>query len=325
MCYSAQVIADYRDFKRFTGAKMDIDSFVRLFWVPEHPDQSPYEDRPKFPRALELAFRHGTSPDEKRIAARLAEFDAAAITATEQEFFKQQARVVAAQRIVDSAKPTKKATEDVRIGTDKVSKAKQKLADLKRTEMKPKDSRIFPGWYAPIMVMEGGERVIKPMRYQCRPAGKPAFYDREYPGTYNARRDNLEKFWKGQFGHTHAIMLVTAFYENVSRHAMEGRELAAGEKEENVILEFRPQPEQLMYIACLYSHWTSKDEDLWSFAAITDEPPPEVAAAGHDRCIIQLKPENVDAWLNPDPANLSALQTILDDRPRPYYEHRMAA
>jgi len=62
-----------------------------------------------------------------------------------------------------------------------------------------------------------------------------------------------------------------------------------------------------------------------SFAAITDEPPPEVAAAGHDRCIIPIKPEHIDAWLNPDPHNLAAQYAILDDRERPYYEHRMAA
>jgi hypothetical protein len=53
------------------------------------------------------------------------------------------------------------------------------------------------------------------MRYQCRPAGKPAFYDTKYPGTYNARRDNLEGFWKGLFGYTHGLMLVSAFYEKI--------------------------------------------------------------------------------------------------------------
>jgi len=36
-------------------------------------------------------------------------------------------------------------------------------------------------------------------------------------------------------------------------------------------------------------------------------------------------PEDVDAWLNPDPANLAASYAILDNRPRPYYEHRLAA
>jgi putative SOS response-associated peptidase YedK len=70
--------------------------------------------------------------------------------------------------------------------------------------------------YAPVMVMENGRRVIKPMRYQCRPAGKPAFYDTQFPGTYNARRDNLRGFWKGQYGHTHGLILVDAFYENVA-------------------------------------------------------------------------------------------------------------
>jgi len=64
---------------------------------------------------------------------------------------------------------------------------------------------------------------------------------------------------------------------------------------------------------------------LLSFAAITDEPPPEVAEAGHDRCIVQIKPENIDAWLNPDPRSLAACYEILDDRPRPYYEHRLEA
>jgi len=60
-------------------------------------------------------------------------------------------------------------------------------------------------------------------------------------------------------------------------------------------------------------------------AAITDEQPPEVAAAGHGRCIIPIKPEHVDTWLNPDPSNFGALQAILDDRERPYYEHQLAA
>ena len=43
-----------------------------------------------------------------------------------------------------------------------------------------------------------------------------------------------------------------------------------------------------------------KRDQLLSFAAITDEPEHEVAAAGHDRTIINIKPEHVDAWLNPE-------------------------
>lgn len=109
-------------------------------------------------------------------------------------------------------------------------------------------------------------------------------------------------------------MLVDVFYENVSR------------PDGNVVLEFRPETGEPMLVACLWSHWTGDGEpDLLSFAAITDEPPPEIAAAGHDRCIIPIKPEHIDAWLNPDPSNLDALYAILDDRVRPFYEHKLAA
>ncbi|CAG9269860.1 hypothetical protein PCAR4_830156 [Paraburkholderia caribensis] len=38
-----------------------------------------------------------------------------------------------------------------------------------------------------------------------------------------------------------------------------------------------------------------------------------------------IKPEYVDDWLNPAADDLTALQHILNDRHRPYYEHRLAA
>jgi hypothetical protein len=89
---------------------------------------------------------------------------------------------------------------------------------------------------------------------------------------------------------------------------------------------FRPRPQQDMLVACLWSRWTGPGEpELLSFAAITDEPPAEVAAAGHDRCIIPVKPQNLEAWLTPRPDDLATQYAILDDRERPYYEHRLAA
>ena len=125
--------------------------------------------------------------------------------------------------------------------------------------------------------MESGRRVVKPMRYHCRPSGKPAFYDEKYPGTDCARRNNLCRFWKGQYGYTHGLVLVDAFYEYVA------------------------QPDG------------------------TDDPPLEIAEAGHDRCPVPIKPENIDAWLNPEPRSLDASDAILEDKLRPYYTHRQAA
>ena len=146
--------------------------------------------------------------------------------------------------------------------------------------------------------------------------------------TYNARRDSLlTKGWKKLFGFNHGVVMVTRFYENVSLHNLEQRELADGEKEQNVVLEFNPRPQHDMVIACLYTRSQGRGDvpDFYSFAMITDDPPPEIAEAGHDRCIIAIKRDNLDAWLNPDPTNLDALQAILDDKDRPYYEHQLAA
>ena len=52
---------------------------------------------------------------------------------------------------------------------------------------------------------------------------------------------------------------------------------------------------------------------------------PEVAAAGHNRTIINIKPKHVDAGLNPAPANLQALCAIFGDKRHPFYEHKIAA
>jgi putative SOS response-associated peptidase YedK len=60
---------------------------------------------------------------------------------------------------------------------------------------------------------------------------------------------------------------------------------------------------------------------LRGFAAITDEPPPDVAAAGHDRCIINLKPGHVEAWLTPEGRSRKELQEILSDRTVPVFQH----
>ena len=318
MCYSAEVQEDYRWYIRTFGAKIDIADFVHLYTARMS------DKNIRIGKAMDAAFAEPKSDGERQVKALIDEFNASQTAKLEQEVFKQKKRLADAQRTLQT-KMTKKAQEDQRIATDKITWSLAKLNDLRRTELKDKDSRIFPGWYAPVMVMRDGEKLLKPMRYQCRPAGKPAFYDSKYPGTYNARRDNLEGFWKNQFGHTHGIMVVSAFYENVSLHKSQQRELAPGEAEQNVVLQFKPRPRHDMLVACLWSHWQGKDDELWSFAAITDEPPVEIAAAGHDRCIIPIKSENVDAWLDPNPGRLGDLYAILDDRERPYYEHRLAA
>ncbi|HSS06166.1 MAG TPA: SOS response-associated peptidase family protein, partial [Rhodanobacteraceae bacterium] len=293
MCYSAQIWADYRKYVRVWGADIGIQAFVRLYWNRSQGAKI------KIPKAMDAAFAEPANDDERRIKDMIDAFDRQQAANFEQELFKQRKRLADAERTLRT-KTTKAASESARIAADKIEWCLGKLADLRRTELIDEDSRIFPGWYAPVMTMQEGRHVVVPMRYQCRLAGKPAFHDAKFPGTYNARRDNLEGFWRDLFGASHAVVIANAFFENVSRHRMEGRELGAGEKEENVILEFRPRPTQDMIVACLWSHWQAGGESLQSFAAVTDDPPAEIAAAGHDRCIIPIKRANVDAWLRPD-------------------------
>jgi len=310
MCYSAQINAEYRKFVRATGGGgMDIRTYVKVFWWGE--EVAPRR-RPKVPRGVERDLL-ASGPAE--VADQIRLWDAWEVSELTQEIFAQRRRVADAERALQ-AKATKKAAEDVRIGTNKVAAAQRRLDALKG---KPTDQdwRIYPGVYCPVIVAEGGERRLKLMRYQCRPAGKPAFYDRKFPGTYNARRDNLEGFWQGLFGHNHGLLVADVFFENVE--GPDGR---------NRVLAFTPRDRQPMLLACLWSHWIDPrgaKPDLLSFAAITDDPEPEVAAAGHDRTVINIKSEHVDAWLNPASHGLNAMQAILDDKRHPYYEHREAA
>lgn len=81
------------------------------------------------------------------------------------------------------------------------------------------DDRIFPLWYAPVLLIENGKPIVRPMRYLCRPQGMDPSTDYtktgQVSGKYNARRDNLTRFWRNQFGLTHGLMLAETFYENV--------------------------------------------------------------------------------------------------------------
>ena len=144
MCYSAQIWADYRKFTKVFGAIMDVREFVRVFW--ERVEGA----KIKIPKAMEAAFADPQTEQERQIQSLIVAYGADQASTTEQELFKQTKRLADAERTLKS-KTTKAATESKRIAVDKVEKAKGKLADLRRTRLEPRDSRIFPGNYAPVM------------------------------------------------------------------------------------------------------------------------------------------------------------------------------
>lgn len=318
MCYSAEAWSLYDGYVKEFGADIDIKAFWALYLHREekYRIRKKASDGHKIPKGMDLNYLRPATELERKIQDLIGEWNGRKLAESEDELEAQVQRLAAAESKL-AVKETKTALNEQRIAGNKIKQMKRWIEDAKRTSHDPaRDDRIFPDWYAPVLIVENGKRVVRPMRYHCRPGGMDPSIDRtkdgRVSGTYNARRDNLQRFWRNQFGHTHGLMLAETFYENVD----DGK---GGSKE----IQFRPRTGETMYIACLYSHWTDPkgiEPDLWSFAAITDEPEPEVAAQGHDRTIINIKPEHVDAWLNPDPNNLDALFAIFDDKRHPYYE-----
>lgn len=70
-------------------------------------------------------------------------FNSDQTTRLEQELFKQRARLADAERTLQS-KTTKAASGSKRIATNKIEPALRGLDDLRRTEPRDRDSRIFP-------------------------------------------------------------------------------------------------------------------------------------------------------------------------------------
>jgi putative SOS response-associated peptidase YedK len=307
MCYSAKVEQNLRDLARHFAATLDYSEVERLM-MERLAGRSI-----RLARGFEWNFSNPKSAEERRIQELDAEYRSKKTAELEQEVFKQKKRLGDAERKL-KVKETKAALNEQRIATSKIEASLERIALLTGTQPHEDDNRIFPMTYAPIILERDGRNVITLARYHLRQKGKPAFTDQKFPGLYNARRDNLERFWRSEFGRTHALMVVDSFYENVERD------------HKNVVLHFTPRPAYQMLVACLYAEWSDpKEGRLLSFAAVTDEPPPEIKAAGHDRCIINLREENVAAWLTPKGRSDEELQKLLSDRQTPYYEHEVAA
>jgi putative SOS response-associated peptidase YedK len=318
MCYSAKVQQNLHTLARRFGAQIDWAMFEEIF----HKRLS--DDDIRIAHALEDNFDAPASPLEQRIHADIATWRQRMATLWESDLFRQKQRLAAARRAL-ALRDNRKAREEERIASTKITAYLERLSALRGADPRDEAERIFPRYYVPIVVRDRDRLLVRPMRYQCRLAGKPASYDARYPGTYNARRDNLQGFWADLFGAQHGVMVVKSFYENVPSHLYEKRTLAPGEKPRHVVLHFNPQPPVEMLVPCLWSHWRQGDSQLYSFAAITDEPPAEIAATGHTRCIISLRETNVAEWLDPSSVSPARLESILGDRQRPFYEHRIAA
>ena len=157
------------------------------------------------------------------------------------------------------------------------------------------DGKVFSNYFTNVIVDEGDQRLIKPMRYRVRPNGSKEEIPSKY-NVFNARIDSLESrsTWSNLFMKNHGLVALSGFYEWV-----------AGENGRPKLIYFHPEGREFMWAPCLWDEWTSKDGKIHfkSFAIITDEPRPEVQAMGHDRSPIFLDQNQISSWLNPKDKN----------------------
>lgn len=218
----------------------------------------------------------------------------------------------------------------------------------------PLSSRIFPGHYAPVVYMKNNRLMASLMRYGAYPPeGMPS---RSYT-TYNARRDNLtSSFWAEGFMKRHGFVVLDGFFEWVKvqdllqagcitiedikeefdqqRNLRKQKIVSAGKKYKptateqkdprarKIIIEFQPDKSDLI-VPVIYT--AAKVEGRWDagFAIVTDEPPAEVEAAGHDRRPVILKTDLSKEWLTIDGKNAHAYDQLLSKRREVTFSHRL--
>jgi len=322
MCFSALVKQNLKSLGLQFRARVDHGAFEDLF-----RRRLEGEDL-KIAKALEFNYRRDPKTDAERRVRDLIEAwierenskDRAKIVEQEERLRTAEAKIAAHESGASIKKLSKKVYDDRRIAAGWIEKRSQWIERRSRVELKDGDSRIFPMWFFPMVYFDGKENVVAPFRYHLRPEGKPASFDSRFDGTYNARRDRLREvpWWKDAYGRHHGVFVVYRFFENVPEHRYHGRELKAGERESNMVVSFDPGAGREMLVPALFTRWRGAggEPPVDGAAAITFDPAPEVAAAGHDRTVGRLKAQNVDGFLRPKGqslADLEALDALIDD------------
>jgi putative SOS response-associated peptidase YedK len=277
--------------------------------------------------AMDEAFLKDPSTIQDRgIATKISRWHEAEIEKLKGEIDTQTERLKKAEAKL-KIKQTKTAENEKRIASNWIEKYSAKIKSHSHPTPKSElDKRIFPFHYMSMLYLDdAGEKIIAPFRYHMRPHDEAPSFDDTHNGCYNARFNNLKRvaFWKDSLSKRRGLIVVEKFYENVATVAyLKKNKLPKSEQfKENVVVCFEPKGVEYMFIPTLWDKWTDEKSVLYSAALITDDPPPEVSAAGHDRCPIFLNEDVVESWLRA--ASAADAIAILDERVRPFYEHHV--
>jgi putative SOS response-associated peptidase YedK len=281
-------------------------------------------------RSMESQFiEHNDSSEEREIGSLIEQWHRKQIPHLREELTKQELRYNQARKAL-SIKTTKKAENDLRISSEKITKITREieLHTLPHSST-DSDSRIFPLHFASMVCAdESGQRVVRPVRYLMRPHNMNTQFDTKYTGCYNARFDGLDTvpWWKDCLGKRHGILLIRQFFENISRSSYLQRNTITSphDHKENIVVCFEPTDYAYMIVPILWDCWgKNSDERFYSAALITDSPRPEMERVGHDRTPIVLSPEGCEEWLRAVGSPAARCKAALMQRKYPDFGHQV--
>ncbi len=170
------------------------------------------------------------------------------------------------------------------------------------------ENRIYPNYYAPVIIKPQNDRIILPMRYRMRPSDAIEEVPSKY-NMFNARLDSLEnrKSWNRIFMRRHGLFPFTKFYEWVEKD------------DKKKLIMFYPKDREILWAPCLYDYYQDEKESFHSFALITTDPKDEVMEMGHDRCPLFLKEKHIEKWLKPEASSKDEIYSILKEQEEVYY------
>ena len=164
---------------------------------------------------------------------------------------------------------------------------------------------IAPTQQAPVIVVDNGELVLKPMQWGLIPswAKEPSIGAR----LINARAETVREkpAFRASFKRRRCLAVADSLYE--------WQKLPDSKRKQPMRILL--QDEQPFGFAGLWDTWTAPDgSELQTFSIITGEANALVAPI-HNRLAIILRPENYRTWLDPQFQEIETLATMLTPYP----------
>lgn len=150
------------------------------------------------------------------------------------------------------------------------------------------DRLILPYTKAPVLIHHENLPILTAMKFSLVPSWSKE--PKVKFATHNARLETIDEkpTWKTVFVRKHCLVPMTDFIEPIYEGEYAGNMVSFFAKEGTII-----------FAAGVWDEWVNKEtgEVVQSFAIITADPPPFVAAVGHERSPVFLEAKPGLQWL----------------------------